>query len=133
MTNELQEVIKSSTFKVQAGLWIYAKVGGQPSLDDCFMLSRDDDELSAVFESGKTDKFEIIEQNKDLRKLIEIKVSAPFYAVGFLAAVTNAISCKGCNNLVVSTYSKDYILVTEAHFEVAKQALIELGFTEEYI
>jgi hypothetical protein len=66
-----------------------------------------------------------------LRKLIGLKVSAPFYAVGFLAAVAGAITAKGCNNLVVSTYSKDYVLVTLAHFEKARQALLELGFKEE--
>lgn len=128
---ELEEIIKASTFKVHEGLWVYAKVSGSPKLDDCFMLSRDEDETTAVFESGKAAQFEVIEQNKDLRKLIEIKVSAPFYAVGFLAAVTKAISSKGCNNLVVSTYSKDYVLITEAQFKTAEEALIELGFKKE--
>lgn len=129
MNSELQEVIKDSTFVVHPGMYIYAKVSGAPRLEDAFMLSRDSDETTAVFEASKSDRFIVIEQNKDLRKLIEIKVSAPFYAVGFLAAITKAISAKGCNNLVISTYSKDYILVTEAHFEQARQALVELGFS----
>lgn len=129
MSPELQKVIKDSAFAVQPGRYVYAKVSDAPRLDDAFMLSRDNNETTAVFEVSKSDKFSIIEQNKDLRKLIEISVSAPFYAVGFLAAITRAISAKGCNNLVVSTYSKDYILVTEAHFVQAKQALIELGFS----
>lgn len=131
ISEELEKVVKSSTFRVYDGSWIYAKVAGQPKLEDCFMLSRDKDETTAVFEANKKDQFEIAEQNKDLRRLIEIKVSAPFYAVGFLAAVTNAISSKDCNNLVVSTYSKDYVLVTEAQFETAKAALLELGLAEE--
>lgn len=131
MSTELEEIIKTSTFKVHDGSWVYAKVAGQPKLDDCFMLSRDDDEVTAVFEASKSSNFEVIDQNKDLRKLIEIKVSAPFYAVGFLAAITKVISSKGCNNLLVSTYSKDYVLVTEAQFETAKQALLELGFKEQ--
>lgn len=129
--SELEEIIKSSTFKVHEGSWVYASVSGQPNIDDCFMLSKDEDEVTAVFEVSKSDKFEIIEKNKDLRKLIEINVSVPFYAVGFLAAITKAISSKGCNNLIVSTYSKDYVLVTEAQFEQAKEALLELGFQED--
>lgn len=129
--SDIDEIIKTSTFKVHDGKWVYANVSGQPSLGDCFLLSKDEDEVTAVFELSKSDKFEIIEKNKDLRKLIEIKVSAPFYAVGFLATITKAISSKGCNNLIVSTYSKDYVLVTEAQFDQAKQALIELGFKEE--
>jgi hypothetical protein len=95
------------------------------------MISKDNDEITAVFEDSKRNQFTIIEENKDLRKLIGLKVSAPFYAVGFLAAVAGAITAKGCNNLVVSTYSKDYVLVTLAHFEKARQALLELGFKEE--
>lgn len=131
MNDQLTEIIKTSTFKVHEGSWIYAKVSGQPSLGDCFMLSKDEDEITAVFEVSNAGRFVIVEQNKDLRKLIEIKVSAPFYAVGFLAAITKAISSKGCNNLIVSTYSKDYVLVTESLFVQAKQALLELGFNEE--
>lgn len=131
MNDQPVEIIRRSTFKVHEGSWIYASVLGQPNLDDCFMLSNDGDEITAVFEASKADRFEIIEQNKDLRKLIEIKVSAPFYAVGFLAAITKAISSKGCNNLIVSTYSKDYVLVTDAQFELAEQALLELGFRQE--
>lgn len=129
MKSDLQEVIKNSTFAVHPGKYVYAKVASAPNLDDAFMISRDDNEITAVFEVARVGSFAIIEQNKDLRKLIEIKVSAPFYAVGFLAAITEAITAKGCNNLVVSTYSKDYVLVTEAHFEQAKQALVELGFS----
>lgn len=129
-TQNLQHIIASSSFTVHDGRWIYARVGGEPKLADCFMLSRDKDEVTAVFEETKAKRFEILEQNKDLRKLIEIKVSAPFYAVGFLAAITEAISAKGCNNLIVSTYSKDYVLVTDAHFPTAQQALTELGLQE---
>lgn len=131
MNEELKEIIKTSAFKIHEGSWVYASVSGSPSLDDCFLLSKDEDEVTAVFDVSKSDKFEIIERNKDLRKLIEIKVSAPFYAVGFLAAITKAISSKGCNNLIVSTYSKDYVLVTEAQFEQAKEALVEQGFKEQ--
>lgn len=131
MNDELSKIMEASTFGVCEGSWVYAKVAGEPKLNDCFMLSRDDEEMTAVFEESKASSFEIIERNKDLRKLIEIKVSAPFYAVGFLAAITNAISSKGCNNLIISTYSKDYVLVTEAQFDQAKQALLELGLKEQ--
>lgn len=127
----LQEIIHASTFYVHRGSWVYAKVSGNLDLNDCFMLTKDKDEITAVFEAGKAARFNVLERNKDLRKLIEVRVSAPFYAVGFLAAITKAISAKGCNNLVVSTYSKDYILVTESQFDKAKLALVELGFREE--
>jgi len=130
MKNELKKIIKSSKFIVSDGEFVYAKLSSLPSTDDYFMISRDKDEITVVFEKGKRGKFQILEENKDLRRLIELRVSVPFYATGFLAAVTNAIASKGFNNLVVSTYSKDYVLVTVDHFEKAKQALIDLGFNE---
>ncbi len=130
ISNEPQKVLDTSTFIAHEGEWIYSKVSEIPNLDDCFMVSKDEDEVTAVFEKSKADKIQVIEQNKDVRKLIEVRVSAPFYAVGFLAAITGAISGKGCNNLVISTYSKDYIMVTLEHFDKAKQALKELGLKE---
>lgn len=127
----LVDIIKTSTFRVIDGLWLYAKVASAPNIEDCFLISKDDDEITVAFEESKKDKMDILETNKDARRLIEVRVSAPFYAVGFLAAITGAISKKGCNNLVVSTYSKDYVLVTDEQFDRAREALLELGFTEE--
>lgn len=130
MSSDIDRIIQSSTYKIHPGLYIYGKAAEPPSLDDCFMISRDEDEITAVVEQAKLDRVKLTERNKDLRKLIEINVSVPFYAVGFLAAVSNAIASKGANCLIVSTYSKDYVLVTKQHFEVAKQALNEHGFKE---
>ncbi len=131
MNENLRKIIDSSTFTVHSGEWLYAKVSEVPSLDNCFMVAKDNDEITAVFEREKRSNLKIIEENKDLRRLIELKVSVPFYAAGFLATVTGAISAKGCNNLVISTYSKDYVMVTLEHLEKAKEALLELGFKED--
>jgi hypothetical protein len=128
MDKKLQEIIKKSRVSVKKGNYIYAKVSVELNLEDCFMVSRDKDEITAVFEESKTDRFEVIDKNKDLYRLIELKVSVPFYAVGFLAAVTGAISAKGANNLVVSTFSKDYVLVRIEQLDLALGALKELGF-----
>ena len=127
MNKKLEEIIAKSTFSVKKGQYIYAKVSADLNLDDCFMISRDSDEITAVFEESKLDRFEIIERNKDLYKLIELKVSVPFYAVGFLAAVTTSLSSKDVNSLVVSTYSKDYILVRVEQLDLAVSAFTELG------
>ncbi len=131
MNTQLDEILKSSTFMIRSGSWVYAKVTGQPKLEDCFMLSRDEDEVTAIFEKHKADSFELLEQNKDLRVLIEVRVSKPFYAIGFLAALTTANTAKGCSNLLVSTYSKDYLLVLETDIDTVKQTLLELGLQEQ--
>lgn len=76
-------------------------------------------------------EFNIIEKNKDFWALIALNVSAPFYSVGFLAAVTSAIAKEDRNILVVSTYSKDYILVQYEFLEGARRVLLSLGFKEK--
>ena len=131
MDDKLKKIIESSIFVVHDGEYVYAKLSVPPSSNAYFMISVDEDEITAVLDKDKRDNFHVIEENKDIRKLIEIKVSTPFYAAGFRAAVPGAISARGCNNLVVSTYSKDYVLVTLNQFEQARQALLELGMKEE--
>ena len=84
--------------------------------------------LSLISLSKKA--YDVIEKNKDLWKLIEFKISTPFYVVGFLSTISKTIAAQGCNCLIVSTYSKDYLLVREDEFDRAKSALIGLGFSE---
>ena len=70
----------------------------------------------------------IKDKNKDIYTLIALNVSIPFYSVGFLAAVSGAIAEKGLNILIVSTFSKDYILIKKSSEKIAVDALLELGF-----
>lgn len=44
----LQEIIKSSSFTVHDGVFIYAKVRTVPEPKDCFMVSIDEDEITAI-------------------------------------------------------------------------------------
>ncbi|MBM2820742.1 MAG: hypothetical protein HW405_502 [Candidatus Berkelbacteria bacterium] len=92
------------------------------------MISKDADEITVVAEEKNLENLEIIERNKEDYKLIALKVSLPFYAVGFLATVTSAIAKEGMNVLVISTYSKDYILVKEENIVKVEQILLKLGF-----
>jgi hypothetical protein len=128
MTDDLKKIIDSSTFTLHDGRYIVAKVKTAPPIDDHFMVSKDQDEITVVTREENLSKLDLIEKNKDFYVALELKVSLPFYAVGFLAAVTNAIGSRGMNNLVISTYSKDYLFVRVEHLEKATQALLDLGF-----
>jgi len=75
-------------------------------------------------------ELDLKERNKDFYRLIALNVSIPFYSVGFLATVSQAIAEQGMNILVVSTYSKDYIMVKDDKLENAKSVLLGLGFKE---
>lgn len=126
----IEEIIKQSSFTVHNGNFVYTKVNKAPLVDNHFLVSKDNDEITVVTTENHLKDLDLVEKNKDLYKLIELKVSVPFYAVGFLATVSSAIAKEGMNILIVSTYSKDYILVRTEHEQKAFDALLSLGFTK---
>lgn len=126
--NDINKIIQNSTYKIAEGIFIYAKVKEMPQNGGHFMVSKDTDEITVVTEEKNLGGLEIVERNKENYKLIALNVSTPFYAVGFLATVTSAIAKEGMNVLVVSTYSKDYILVKEENILKTEEILLKLGF-----
>lgn len=113
------------------GTFVYAKVKKVPQSGDHFMVSQDKDEITVVTLEENLDSLDIVERNKESYSLISLNVSVPFYAVGFLAAVSTAIAKGGMNILIVSTYSKDYILIKKEKLDNARQTLTDLGFKEK--
>lgn len=90
-------------------------------------MTVDKDEITVVTKEENIGDLELVEKNKNYWKLIETDPVIPFYVVGYLAALSNAIAQKGINVLIVSTYSKDYLLVIEETLDKAIEALIGLG------
>ncbi len=130
MNNGIKKILIGSTFKVEDGKFIYAKVSEVSNTDDHFMISKDADEITIVTKEDNLSKLELKERNKDVYCLIALNVSIPFYSVGFLATISGAIAEQGMNILIVSTYSKDYIMVRNDKLEEAKVTLLELGLKE---
>ncbi len=122
----LKNVIKESVVIVHKGRYAYLKVKNIQA-KNYFMVSKDKDEITVVAKEKDARSIKPEKQEKWF-KLLEIKVSKPFYSVGFLAAVTKAIAGKKLNVLVVSTFSKDYILVRENSCSKAVNALKSIGF-----
>jgi len=130
MNSEIEKIIKESTFRVEEGKFVYAKVSKVPSTENHFMVSKDVDEITVVTKEENLSELTLVERNKDFYRLVALNVSIPFYSVGFLATVSQAIAKEGMNILMVSTYSKDYILVKNDKIEKAKSVLLKLGFQE---
>src|SRR3989344_5867979 len=130
MNSGIEKIIKESTFRVEEGRFVYAKVSKAQSIEDHFMVSKDANEITVVTEEENLSELTLVERNKDFYRLIALNVSIPFYAVGFLATVSQAIAKEGMNILIVSTYSKDYILVKDDKVENARLVLLKLGFQE---
>ena len=125
--DDINEIIAQSSFELIEGTFIYAKVRSMPSFD-VFMITKDKDEITVVAEAHQIANLDLIEKNKEDYKLIALNVSIPFYTVGFLAKVSQAIADGGMNILIVSTYSKDYIMVKKDALDTALGILKQLGF-----
>jgi hypothetical protein len=132
MNTELEKIIKQSSFKIEDGKFVYAKISQVPdSLEKHFMVSGDADEITIITKEENLSDLNLLERNKDYYRLIALNVAVPFYSVGFLAAVSGAVAEAGMNILIVSTYSKDYILIKEDKILDAKKVLHSLGFSEK--
>ncbi len=130
MNEDIKKIIESSSFVVHEGKFVYTKVRTAPPINEHFLVSKDADEITVVTKEENLTRLDVIERNKDDYSLIELKVSVPFYSVGFLAAVSSAIAKEGMNILIVSTYSKDYVMVRVEHTEKAVRTLLDLGFSK---
>ena len=129
MRQQLNDIIHASSFSIEDGMFVYAKVKSWPD-ENHFMVTKDGDEITVVTQSENVTTLDLIERNKDDYRLIALNVAIPFYCVGFLARISQAIADSGMNILIVSTYSKDYVLVKADQLEDARDTLLKLGFSE---
>lgn len=127
MDNALKEIIAKSKLHVEDGTYVVRKVKDKPAADH-FLVTVDSFETTVITAVDRISELSLIERNKDDYALIRLDVAIPFYSVGFLAAVTDTIAKQEMNILVVSTYSKDYILVLAEHKSRAVEALKAMGF-----
>jgi len=126
VNSNLDEVIKSSPLLVHKGRYAYLK-GNEKELKNHFLISQDNDEITII-----TEEKNILntKHEKEVKwfKLLEFKISTPFLAPGFLAKISKTIADKGLNILIISTFSKDYVLIREEDFKIALKALNKVGF-----
>ncbi len=127
---ELQRVIERSTFRLKHGKFVYAKVRKIPEHGRHFMISSDNDEITVVTLEENIKQLELEERRGENYSIIELNPSMPFYTVGLLAAVSGAIAKFGISLLVISTYSKEYVLVNEKYANAARNALSMIGLKE---
>ena len=123
---DLNEVIRSSQVVVRRGRYAYLRSEEPVELGEHFLVARDADEVTVVTEEANLGGAAFADAAKWFR-LIEVRVSLPFVAQGFIARITKAVADRGLNVLVVSTFSKDYFLVREEQGPTAIEALEALG------
>ena len=129
MDKKLDNIIKQSPIKVLDGRFAVVQMAKKNRAKDFFAMMVDDEEKTLVIEEHALKKNRKITGRQGWYKLVQVQVSVPFFAVGFLAAITNAIAKKGINVLVISTFSFDYLLIAEEDILAAVASLQEIGFT----
>lgn len=92
------------------------------------MITRDDKETTVVTLEGNLADVEVLERNRDRWLLLTIDCANPFYCVGFIAKFASVLSAAGVDILVVSTFSRDWVLVKEEDGQRASRLLTGIGF-----
>ena len=128
---DLQEAIPKSIATVMKGTYVYVKTNELEKPDIHFMVSKDKDEITVITKKENLEKLKVLEIVGNY-KLIEFKPAVPFQTVGFLAKIAEVIASQGMNILIISTFSKDYIMLKEECCEKGLQALKGTGFPIEY-
>ncbi len=124
--HDLENIIKHSTVTVLPGLYAIAKSTKIPETP-VFCMASDEDEVTIIVEESHLNTISYDEMKGGFR-LVEIRVALPFLAIGFLAKITATVAQQDQNVLVISTYSKDYLLIRDEGSEKVKRALSDVGF-----
>jgi hypothetical protein len=124
-----EDIIQRSTFR-NAGTFLYVRARSVGDATKHLMITRDDKELTVVTTEALLGDVEVLEINKDRWVLLTIDCANPFYCVGFIALISARLSGAGMDILVVSTFSRDWVLVKEEDAARAMELLREAGFTE---
>ena len=128
---DVKEAIPKSIATVMKDTYVYVKTDILEKPDIHFMVSKDKDEITVVTKKENLKELNVLEVVGDY-KLIEFKPAVPFQTVGFLAKISETIANEGMNILIVSTFSKDYIMIKEELCEKGILALKNVGFPIEY-
>lgn len=128
MKKELKQVLRDSSFVVNEKDYMVLKIDKNDVKPGYFMLTHDSDETTVILSDEFYDQYTPLAE-EGWFKLIEIRVSIPFLSVGFLAEISTAIASCGLTLLIVSTFSKDYILVRKETASIAIDSLKQLGLS----
>jgi len=123
----LDDVIAESPVRLMPERYVVAKCAAPPVGPGLFMVARDADEVTVIAEEARVPALKALEVEGSYR-LVEISVATPSQGVGFLAAVSGALAEAGLSILIVSTFSKDYLLLKEDSVAKGLAALASLGF-----
>ena len=125
---KLTEVIANSPIIIHKDQYCVIKTDKIVHPEKHFMVTRDAEEVTVI--TLVTNR-SLIPKVLDIRSafyLIEFQVAVPFEGVGFLATISKALADAGLNILVVSTFSRDYLLLKDEDLDIGLRTLSKVGF-----
>ena len=129
----LQETIEQSPFVLHPLRYAVLQVAECPNPQPHFLVTHETEEISVITTEDKLEMLapQILEQQLWFR-LLEFKMSTPFETPGFLAAIASKLASHQLNILLVSTFSKDWLLLREDDLKAGLSSLHELGFQQVF-
>jgi hypothetical protein len=92
------------------------------------MVMRDGDEITVVTAAGNVPGLGRHECNAERWRLFNVRCGRPFYCVGFIASIADAMARAGIDIVLASAFSNDLVLVMEKDLENGLRVLAEIGF-----
>ena len=129
----LRKTINSSPFVLHPQRYTVLQVQECSNPQPHFLVTHEAEEVTVI----TTEKQRVLLQSDILQEqawfqLIEFKMSTPFETPGFLAAIASQLASRHLNILLVSTFSKDWLLLKEEDLEAGLSSLYELGFQQVF-
>ena len=127
---KIEEVLKNIKAYVWEEKFAVLKVGELPKNKEFFCVIIDKKETTLILKENDIQKVNAIEMEKDFR-IITFNTILPFDLVGFMSAISAALTRADVSLLAISAYSTDHILVKEKNLNKTIEALKTLGIKIE--
>ena len=126
-----QQVIAQSDFYLEPELFYVVQVNKVYTPGLHRLVCRDEKETTVITTEAGLDDLDVIARNKEQWSLFVINCANPFYCVGFLTAISAAMTNAGLDILLTSTFSRDLVFVPQQHIAQAIELLLQLGFHQQ--
>ena len=122
------DVIRASWFTLDDVAYAYARVREVRHPERHLMVIRDADEITVVTAFENLGSLGDHDANAERWRLINLRCGKPFYCVGFIAAISDALAREGIDLVIASAFTNDLVLVMEKDLERGVAALERAGF-----
>jgi hypothetical protein len=104
----------------------YSLVKSRNIYPQAFANIQDDEEITVVITDNTVDKEDIISVEKDF-KIVTFDSIIPLNLIGFIAKISELLAKEHISIFVLSSFTREYVLIKEKSLKKAVSALKKLG------